>query len=234
MKKHPKKASILLVLVLLFIIGCFLGCTKEDVKGQFQKVVGDVGSGGDGFQSGGVVTDTPPNEQNRHIFGETVLVENEATGITNYTVTSMQSYDTTDSFSKNDFSKRAYENGWLSENGALNPDYTFVVVEFTLKKEKNGVVLGEAELVNTLRLVYTDAGGQILPAGDMEYFSFPENDKAKRSENPNEFLGVYLEEGASVTCQVGYFVSKKTVNNTADLFFALGLNPEKTQYIYPR
>lgn len=231
MNEYAKKTSVSIVLALL-IIGCFFGCTKADVKGQFQKVVGDVGSGGDGFQSGGVVTDTPPNEQNRHIFGETVLVENEATGITNYTVTSMQSYDTTDSFSKNDFSKRAYENGWLSENGALNPDYTFVVVEFTLKKEKNGVVLGEAELVNTLRLVYTDADRQILPAGDMEYFTFSENDKAKRSENPNEFLGVYLEEGASVTCQVGYFVPKNTVNDTADLFFALGLNPEKTQYIY--
>ena len=101
-----------------------------------------------------------------------------------------------------------------------------------MKKEKNGVVLGEAELVNMLRLVYTDAGGQILPAGDMEYFSFSENDKAKRSENPNEFLGVYLDESASVTCQVGYFVPKNTVNDAADLFFALGLNPEKTQYIY--
>ena len=232
MKKYPKKVSISIVLVLLFIIGCFLGCTKEEVKGQFQKVVGDVGSGGDGFQSGGIVTDTPPNAQNRHIFGETVLVENEATGVTSYTVTNMQSYDTTAPFSKNDFSERAYENGWLSENGALNPDYTFVVVEFTLKKEKNGVVLGEAELVNMLRLVYMDAGGQILPAGDMEYLVFLESDVAKRSENPNEFLGVYLDEGASVTCQVGYFVPKKTVNNTANLFFALGLNPEKTQYIY--
>lgn len=231
MKKYPKKKSISIVLVLLFIIGCFLGCTKEDVKGQFQKVVGDVG-GGDGFQNGGIVTDTPPNEQNRHIFGETVFVESEATGVTSYTVTSMQSYDTTAPFSKNDFSKRAYENGWLSKNGVLNPDCTFVVVEFTLKKEKNGVVLGEAELVNTLRLVYTTADGQILPAGDMEYFSFSENDKAKRSENPNEFLGVYLDESASVTCQVGYFVPKNIVNDTADLFFALGLNPEKTQYIY--
>lgn len=232
MRKYPKKKSISIVLVLLFIIGCFLGCTKEEVKGQFQKVVGDVGSGSDGFQFGGIVTDTPPNEQNRHIFGETVFVESEATGVTSYTVTNMQSYDTTASFSKNDFSKRAYENGWLSENGVLNPDYTFVVVEFTLKKEKNGVVLGEAELVNTLRLVYAGADGQILPAGDMEYLSFSENDKAKRSENPNEFLGVYLDESASVTCQVGYFVPKNTVNDTADLFFALGLNPEKTQYIY--
>ena len=92
MRKYPKKKSISIVLVLLFIIGCFLGCTKEDVKGQFQKVVGDVG-GVDGFQNGGIVTDTPPNEQNRHIFGETVFVESEATGVTSYTVTSMQSYD---------------------------------------------------------------------------------------------------------------------------------------------
>ncbi len=231
MKTTPKKASVSIVLVLLLIIGCFLGCTKEEVKGQFQKIVGDVGGGND-FQFGGIVTDTPPNEQNRHTFGETVLVENEATGVTSYTVKQMLSYDTTASFSKDDFSKRAYENGWLSENGTLNPDYTFVTVEFTLKKEKNGVVLDEAELVNTLRLVYRGADGQILPAGDMEYFSFPENDKAKRSENPNEFLGVYLDESASVTCQVGYFVPKNTVNDTADLFFALGLNPEKTQYIY--
>ena len=217
MKRCPKKRAVSIVLGLLFIIGCFLGCTKEEVNGQFQKVVGDVGSGSDGFQFGGIVT---------------VFVESEATGVTSYTVTSMQSYDTTAPFSKTDFSKRAYENGWLSENGVLNPDYTFVVVEFTLKKEKNGVVLGEAELVNTLRLVYVGADGQILPAGDMEYFSFSENDKAKRSENPNEFLGVYLDESASVTCQVGYFVPKNTVNDTADLFFALGLNPEKTQYIY--
>ncbi len=231
MKTTPKKASVSIVLVLLLIIGCFLGCTKEEVKGQFQKIVGDVGGGND-FQFGGIVTDTPPNEQNRHTFGETVLVENEATGVTSYTVKQMLSYDTTASFSKDDFSKRAYENGWLSENGTLNPDYTFVTVEFTLKKEKNGVVLDEAELANTLRLVYRGADGQILPAGDMEYFSFPENDKAKRSENPNEFLGVYLDESASVTCQVGYFVPKNTVNDTADLFFALGLNPEKTQYIY--
>lgn len=231
MKTTPKKASVSIVLVLLLIIGCFLGCTKEEVKGQFQKIVGDVGGGND-FQFGGIVTDTPPNEQNRHTFGETVLVENEATGVTSYTVKQMLSYDTTASFSKDDFSKRAYENGWLSENGTLNPDYTFVTVEFTLKKEKNGVVLDEAELVNTLRLVYRGADGQILPAGDMEYLAFSESDVAKRSENPNEFLGVYLEEGASVTCQVGYFVPKKTVNNTMDLFFALGLDPEKTQYIY--
>ena len=53
MKKYPKKVSISIVLVLLFIIGCFLGCTKEEVKGQFQKGVGDGGSGGGGVQSGG-------------------------------------------------------------------------------------------------------------------------------------------------------------------------------------
>ena len=104
MNEYAKKTSVSIVLALL-IISCFFGCTKADVKGQFQKVVGDVGSGGDGFQSGGIVTDTPPNAQNRHIFGETVLVENEATGVTSYTVTNMQSYDTTAPFSRMIFQK---------------------------------------------------------------------------------------------------------------------------------
>ena len=68
MKRYPKKRAVSIVLGLLLIIGCFLGCTKEEVKGQFQKVVGDVGSGSDGFQFGGIVTDTPPNEQTKDLF----------------------------------------------------------------------------------------------------------------------------------------------------------------------
>ena len=68
MKRYSKKRAVSIVLGLLLIIGCFLGCTKEEVKGQFQKVVGDVGSGSDGFQFGGIVTDTPPNEQTKDLF----------------------------------------------------------------------------------------------------------------------------------------------------------------------
>lgn len=59
------------------------------------------------------------------------------------------------------------------------------------------------------------------PAGDMEYFSFEETDSAKHSENPNEYLGVYLSEGASIDCSVGYFMPKGTVTNTKDLFLLL-------------
>jgi len=63
---------------------------------------------------------------------------------------------------------------------------------------------------------------------------FKETDNAKRSSLPNEYLGVYLDVGCSVECQVGYFVPKNEESDASKLFFELGPNPDKVQYIYPR
>lgn len=232
--KSQKLASLLFVM-LFFVLSCF-GCTKNDLKGQMQKVIGDTGKSEGEFEFGGEVTDVLPNDQNAHFFTEKVFVESEATGIVAYTINRMTILTNLDSktFPVSDFSQRAKENGWISNESVLNSDYDFILVDLSLEKVKDGIVKNEATLVNTLRLVYKNESGEILPAGDMEYFSFEETDSAKHSENPNEYLGVYLSEGASIDCSVGYFMPKGTVTNTKDLFFALGVNPEKTQYIYPK
>lgn len=218
--------------VSLFVFCCF-GCTKDDVQGEMQKIIGS-GSQNNGasLKSGGIVTDAPPNAQNTHFFGDSVPLET-VTGNEEYTIRKMTVLNSlaSENFS---FPEHPIENGWVSEDGVLNPDYSFVLVEMRVKKTAKGEVEKEATLVNVLKLVYKSENGAILPAGEMDYFQFAESDNAKRSTLPNEYLGVYLEAGASIDCRVGYFVPKNTVSDTGNLFFSLGINPEKTQYIYPQ
>ena len=227
-----KKITMLISLIfaVLLLMFCCFGCTKDDVKGEIKKIVGNAEQGGNAsFKPGGAVTNALPNAQNTHSFGEAVVLE-MVTGDEEYTVRKMTILNSLESESFS-FPDRPTENGWVSEDGILNPDYSFVLVELTVKKVTKGEIENEATLVNNLSLVYACENGEILPAGEMEYFQFTESDGAKRSTQANEYLGVYLDVGASIDCIVGYFVPKNTVSNTGDLFFSLGINPEKTQYI---
>ena len=87
------------------------------------------------------------------------------------------------------------------------------------------------------RKVFERLSDRCLSVGQpkvLEYLYFNETDNAKRSSLPNEYLGVYLDVGCSVECQVGYFVPKNEESDASKLFFELGPNPDKVQYIYPR
>lgn len=227
-----KKITMLISLIfaVLLLVFCCFGCTKDDVKGEIQKIVGNAEQGGNNsFEFGGGVTNALPNAQNTHFFGDAVTLE-MVTGDEEYTVRKMTVLN---SFESENFSfpDHPIENGWVSKDGILNPDYSFVLVELTVKKVTKGEIENEATLVNKLNLVYESENGEILPAGEMDYFQFTESDGSKRSTLANEYFGVYLDVGASIDCRVGYFMPKNTVSNTDELFFSLGINPEKTQYI---
>ncbi len=230
MAEYKAKPFVLLVFAVFLFVFCCFGCTKDDVKGEIQKIVGNAEQGGnDSFEFGGGVTNALPNAQNTHFFGDAVTLE-MVTGDEEYTVRKMTVLNSLESENFS-FPDHPIENGWVSKDGVLNPDYSFVLVELTVKKVTKGEIENEATLVNKLSLVYESENGDILPAGEMDYFQFTESDGAKRSTLANEYFGVYLDVGASIDCRVGYFVPKNTVSDTGDLFFSLGINPEKTQYI---
>ena len=155
------------------------------------------------------------------------------TGNAEYTVNKMTVLNSFDSENFT-FPKRPVENGWVSKDGALNPEYMFVLVDVNVKKTTEGEA-GQPVLLNNLRLVRSGKDGKAESVGgEMEYLYFKETDNAKRSSLPNEYLGVYLDVGCSVECQVGYFVPKNEESDASKLFFELGPNPDKVQYIYPR
>lgn len=230
-----KKLIVLMMLLnfLLSVMVCFFGCTKDDIQNQAQKIVGNSGQGGGtSLQSGEIYTQPLPSKENTHYFGEPVPVE-VFTGNVEYTVNKMTVLNSFDGENFT-FPKRPVENGWVSKDGALNPEYMFVLVDVNVKKTTEGEA-GQPVLLNNLRLVRSGKDGKAESVGgEMEYLYFKATDNAKRSSLPNEYLGVYLDVGCSVECQVGYFVPKNEESDASKLFFELGPNPDKVQYIYPR
>lgn len=229
------KKLIVLMMFLIFLLSvmvCFFGCTKDNIQNQAQKIVGNSGQGGGtSLQSGEIYTQPLPSKENTHYFGEPVAVE-VFTGNEEYTVNKMTVLNSFDGENFT-FPERPVENGWVSKDGTLNPEYMFVLVDVNVKKTTEGEA-GQPVLVNNLRLVHLGKDGKAVSVGEMEYLYFKETDNAKRSSLPNEYLGVYLDVGCSVECQVGYFVPKNEESDASKLFFALGPNPDKVQYIYPR
>ncbi len=229
------KKLIVLMMFLIFLLSvmvCFFGCTKDNIQNQAQKIVGNSGQGGGtSLQSGEIYTQPLPSKENTHYFGEPVAVE-VFTGNEEYTVNKMTVLNSFDGENFT-FPERPVENGWVSKDGALNSEYMFVLVDVNVKKTTEGEA-GQPVLVNNLRLVHLGKDGKAVSVGEMEYLYFKETDNAKRSSLPNEYLGVYLDVGCSVECQVGYFVPKNEESDASKLFFALGPNPDKVQYIYPR
>lgn len=234
MRKFAKTAPVLIVFTLLSVMVCFFGCTKDDIQNQAQKIVGNSGQGGGtSLQSGEIYTQPLPSKENTHYFGEPVPVE-VFTGNEEYTVNKMTVLNSFDGENFT-FPKRPVENGWVSKDGALNPEYMFVLVDVNVKKTTEGEAGQQPVLLNNLRLVRSGKDGKAESIDDeMEYLYFKETDNAKRSSLPNEYLGVYLDVGCSVECQVGYFVPKNEESDASKLFFELGPNPDKVQYIYPR
>lgn len=59
------------------------------------------------------------------------------------------------------FPKRPVENGWVSKDGALNPEYMFVLVDVNVKKTTEGEAGQQPVLLNNLRLVRSGKDGKL-------------------------------------------------------------------------
>lgn len=115
--------------------GMLFGCTKDDIQNQAQKIVGNSGQGGGtSLQSGEIYTQPLPSKENTHYFGEPVPVE-VFTGNVEYTVNKMTVLNSFDGENFT-FPKRPVENGWVSKDGALNPEYMFVLVDVNVKRQQ--------------------------------------------------------------------------------------------------
>lgn len=197
------------------------------------KIVGNSGQGGGtSLQSGEIYTQPLPSKENTHYFGEPVPVE-VFTGNEEYTVNKMTVLNSFDGENFT-FPKRPVENGWVSKDGALNPEYMFVLVDVNVKKTTEGEAGQQPVLLNNLRLVRSGKDGKAESIDDeMEYLYFKETDNAKRSSLPNEYLGVYLDVGCSVECQVGYFVPKTKRAMQVSCFLSLAPIPIKCNTFIP-